>query len=245
MHPLTIYRGINLKKTILQLLSAAALLAATTAPALAEVFHGANLDIDASGYFIPVSTSGNSFTFTTAGPAYTPNGAFNPAGLKDAFLIKAHAGQALTGKMSFSLTAQYQTEDPPQGQTYAEHSSSIGVGVDVLSPHCAMCGPFDADLLGNAGVSASALSAGPGSGSWNLDSNVTAGVGTYDNLIAYMFHNYGINTLYGSIGITSITFSFETVAVSSPVPELPPAAMMGLGLAALALRVRYRKSKQA
>ena len=61
---------------------------------------------------------------------------------------------------------------------------------DVLSPHCSMCGPFDSDLLGNASVGASALSAGPSSGSWNLDSNVTAGVGTYDNPIAYMFHNY-------------------------------------------------------
>ncbi|MEO5935436.1 MAG: hypothetical protein ABIQ08_18020 [Duganella sp.] len=234
-----------MKKTILQMLSAATLLAATAAPAMADVFHGANLDIETtSNYFIPVSSTGNSFTFTTAGPTYTPNGSYNPSGLKDAFIIKAHSGQALTGKMNFSLTAQYQTENAPQGPAAGEHSSGMTVGVDVLSPHCGMCGPYDADLLGSASVSASALSAGPSSGSWNLDSKTTDSVGTYDNLIAYMLHNYSLDPLYGSIGITSITFSFGTVAVPSPVPELPPVAMMGLGLAALALRVRYRKAKQ-
>ena len=225
-----------MNKSILKLLSTAALIAATAAPAFADTVHGADVDVTFFG-FTPVSSNGNSFTFSN-GP-YDEDGIPNNSSYEQLFIVDAHAGKALTGKMSFTMEVQYQfgtNPNPwPHTGTYNAHASA---GIDVLSPRCDTCGPYDSDLLGNANGGTTTLITSPTNGTLSFASTASNATGSYDNLLAYMFYDLALDPAYGSMSITSLTLSFDTVTAASPVPELPPFAMMGAGLAALGLCAR-------
>lgn len=242
-----------MRKSVFKLLASALLVAAVAAPstAFAAVVYGENVDVT-YGRYTPVSHSGNSFTFS--GIPFTGNGDQNTAVVKDLFSIDAHDGQALTGKLSFTMEVAYQFTAPPV--TPFPYTGSYGGGLshlsDVLVPACPkFCGPLDAQLIGVAEAGDGATANGPTSGTWYLSSNITDATGNYDTLFAYNYLIMSFNSGYGSMQVKSLTFTFDTVAamdpvggpVSSPVPELPPAAMLGLGLAALALRVRSMKAR--
>ena len=234
-----------MSKSILKWLSAAALIAASAAPAFADTAHGTDVDVTFSG-FTPVSISGNSFTFSS-GP-YIEDGIPNNVSFKHAFYVDAHAGKALTGKLSFTMEVQYQSEAPANPWPYpGDYNIHASGSIDVLLPHCAnFCGPYDADLIGNAQGGASADATMPTSGTFSFSSNASEASGSYDYLIAFMAYDLFLNPAYGSMNITSLTVSFDTAPAASPVPELPPFAMMGAGLAVLALRARFNgRKKQA
>jgi len=232
-----------MNKSILKLLSAAALIAATAAPAFADTAHGADVDVWFSGFNL-VSSSGNSFTFSS-GP-YVEDGIPNHTLFKNAFDLTAHDGKVLTGKLSFTMDVQYQLEAPPGPWPYdGGYSAYSRASFDVLVPHCDTCGPYDAELIGNAqGSASSATTTTPTNGTLSFSSNASEANGSYDRLIAFMFYALDPNPAYGSMTITSLTMSIDTAPAVSPVPELPPFAMMGAGLAVLALRARRNSRKQ-
>jgi len=230
-----------MNKSILKLLSAAALVAATAAPAFADTAHGADVDVWFSGFNL-VSSTGNTFTFSS-GP-YVDDGIPNHTSFKNAFDLTAHDGKVLTGKLSFTMDVQYQQEAPP-GQYSGDYSAYARASIDMLVPHCNGCGPYDAELIGNAqGSASSAATTAPTSGTLSFNSNASDASGSYDHLIAYMFYSLDTYPAYGSMTITSLTMSIDTAPAVSPVPELPPFAMMGAGLALLGLRARHNSRKQ-
>lgn len=231
-----------MNKSILKLLSAAALVVAAAAPAFANTVHGSDVDVTVLG-FTPVSSTGNTFTFS--GGTYVGDGYPNHMPYKNLFTVDAHAGKALTGKMSFTMEVQYQFAAPPGPWPYdGTYFAYAGASFDMLSPHCDTCGPYQSDLIGNSSGSANATSATPTSGTISIVSDMSAATGSYDNLLAYMFYGLTLDPAYGSMSITSLTMSFDTVNAVSPVPELPPFAMMGAGLAALGLCARLKGRKR-
>ncbi|MBP1203033.1 hypothetical protein JOD97_001047 [Duganella sp. 1411] len=230
-----------MNNTILKLLSAAALVAAMAAPAFADTVHGSDVDVTVSG-FTPVSSTGNSFTFS--GGSYVGDGFPNSMLYKTLFIVDAHAGKALTGKMSFTMDVQYQFAAPPAPQPAGDYFAYASGSVDVLAPRCDRCGPFDSDLLGNVRGSGNATATTPTSGTISFVSAASDATGRYDNLLAYLFYGLTLDPAYGSMSITSLTMSFDTVTAASPVPELPPLAMMGAGLAALGLCARVKGRKK-
>ena len=230
-----------MNKTILKLLSAAALAAAVAAPAFADTIHGSDVDVTVSG-FTPVSSTGNSFTFT--GGSYVGDGSPNSMLYKTLFIADAHDGKALTGKMSFAMDVQYQFAAPPAPQPADSYFAYASGSIDVLAPRCDRCGPFDSDLLGNVRGAGNATATTPSSGTISFVSDASNATGRYDNLIAYLFYGLTLDPAYGSMNITSLTMSFDTVNAASPVPELPPLAMMGAGLAALGLCARFKGRKR-
>jgi len=237
------HTGINVNKTILKLLSAVALIAAAAAPAFADTVQGSDVDVTFFG-FTPVSSSGNSFTFAS-GP-YDEDGIPHNSSYTHLFIVDAHAGKVLTGKISFTMEVQYEfgtTPSPwPHTGTYNAYASAA---IDVLLPRCGSCGPYDADLLGNASGGTSTIITSPTNGTLSFASNASAATGSYNNLFAYMFYDLALDPAYGSLSITSLTVSFDTMNAASPVPELPPFAMMGAGLAAIGLFARFKGRKKA
>lgn len=215
------------------------------APALAQVANGADVDVYYNPGFVSVSTSGNSFTFASTGP-YAPAGDWTPGIYKDLFIVNAHEGKALTGNMSMSFQATYQLAAPDLPWPYdGAYTGWLSSTIDVLVPNCGMCGPFDSVQLGQLYAGDGAQSTLPTSGTLTGSASFTGAAGSYDTLFAYAFNYYNLNTNYGSINLTSFTLSFETGPQASPVPELPPVAMLGLGLAAMAMRVRIVKARRA
>ena len=232
-------------KSIFHVLSVAALLAAMAAPAVAQVAIGADVDLYYNPSYVAVSNSGNSFTFASAGP-YAPDGNWTPGIYKDLFIVNAHEGKALTGNMSMSFQASYQLAAPPLPWPYqGDYTGSFSSTIDVLKPNCDSCGPLDSMHLGQIYAGDGAQSPLPTGGTLTGSASFTGAAGNYDTLFAYAFNYYNLNTSYGSVNLTSFTLSFETVPQASPVPELPPVAMLSLGLAALAMRVRYVKARRA
>ncbi|SEN10402.1 hypothetical protein SAMN05428959_101207 [Duganella sp. CF517] len=231
-----------MNKTILKLLSAAALVATVAAPAVAATAHGRDVDVTIEG-FTPVSSTGNTFTFS--GGRYDEDGIPSNTSYKQLFLIDAHAGKALTGKMSFTMDVEYEFgTDPNPWPHTGNYSAYARASFDVLSPNCGTCGPFDAELLGNAQGANTTIITSPTNGKLSFASNASAASGSYDRLFAYMFYDMALDPAYGSFNITALTVSFEAVDAASPVPELPPFAMMGAGLAALGLCARYKGRKK-
>jgi hypothetical protein len=235
------HTGINVNKSILKLLSAATMVAAVAAPAFADTIHGSDVDVTVAG-FKPVSSTGNSFTFS--GGSYVGDGFPNSMLYKTLFVVDAHDGKALTGKMSFTMDVQYQFAAPPAPQPADSYFAYASGSIDVLVPHCDTCGPFDSDLLGNVRGSGNATATTPTSGTISFVSDASDATGRYDNLFAYLFYGLTLDPAYGSMNITSLTMSFDTVTAVSPVPELPPFAMMGAGLAAIGLCVRFKGRKK-
>lgn len=223
-----------MKRLIFSWLSATALSLAAI-PALADTLHGTNVDLD---YFGPavtaVSSTGNSFTFSLDS-TYAPNGDGTPYILRNLFSVHAHSGYALTGDVDFDTTMSYTVPD-------AVSSAGVSAGLDVLKPHCpTTCGPFDSDLIGSGFANAFVTDPAAGSGSANGHISITSAAGSYDYLLFNMVSNFTLDPLTGTVRLSSFTLGFDTAP--APVPELPPAAMLGAGLAVIGLSQRLKRRK--
>lgn len=231
-----------MNKSILKSLSAAALVAAMASPAFADTLQGSDVDVTAYG-FTPVSSTGNSFTF--AGDTYVGDGWVNGYLSRTSFAVYAHEGKALTGKMRFTMELQYEFAPPPPPQfDDGSYTASAAARVSLLAPVCLSCGPLFAEQLGFADGGTSASATSPTSGMMSFTSNASKATGSYNHILADMVYNRSLGSDYGSITITSLTISFDTMDTASPVPELPPFAMMGAGLAALGLCARFAGRKK-
>nr|WP_315399439.1 hypothetical protein [uncultured Duganella sp.] len=235
-----------MSKTILRLLSML-VVAASASGAMAQTVYGDNIDVTVSHGYAPVSHAGNAFTFS--GNSYVLDGGWQPATAKTIFTAQAHAGQALTGKLSFTMELQYEYGATPFPST--DYTAFAQAQVDVLAPHCPQgCGPFDSDLVGTAQGYASSTTADPVNGTLTIISDQSQASGNYNLLLTQMLEYVSLNPAYGSLTINSFTITFETVSVNattfaSPVPELPPAAMFGAGIVALGLTARLRQARRA
>jgi len=184
---------------------------------------------------------GNSSTITYD---LSLNGTYDPTaggiGLfidKRVFQVEAPTNYALTGKMSATLTALYEIGEGVQGTAY------INVIFDVLLPHCDFCGPFDSDLIG---TSRDGTFADDGS-SMQYAAHASNASGLYSRLLVYEITVGSLPRYAGHIEFQSLVFNIETVALELPtsaVPELPPIAFYGLGLAALGVIARVKSSKR-
>jgi hypothetical protein len=232
-----------MKKSILRLLSATVLLASAAAPSFAGTLKAANFDIYYSDSFIPVSSVGNTVTFASTFLFSSYGQDF--AGIKDGFQAWAHPGYAFTGDVSVKTGLEY-TFGNYQG-TSSKFSGGVSTVVDVLANNCDTCSMYDATLLAEGYANASATTTAPGSGTATgaVDLTNTVG-GTYELMALYVINNYSLNSPTGILHMNSFSVTLDTVGpISSPVPELPPVAMLGFGLAALGLRARFggRKTK--
>jgi hypothetical protein len=235
---------INVNNSISKLLSSAALVAAIAAPAFADTVQGSDVDVMVNG-FTPISSTGNSFTFS--GDTYVGDGWPNGYLSKTLFAVYAHEGKVLTGKMSFTMELQYDFAAPPPPQfDDGSYTASAAARFSLLAPVCLSCGPLFAEQLGTADGGTSASATSPTSGTMSFTSNASQATGRYNHILADMVYNRSLGSDYGSITITSLTISFDTIDAASPVPELPPFAMMGAGLAVLGLSTRLTgRRKQA
>jgi hypothetical protein len=189
----------------------------------------------------PAATSNSStITFEWPFPIYYDPTAPGGIGLfidKRTFQIDAPANYALTGKMSATLTAQYDL-GAGVGNAYMD------LTFDVLSPHCPIfCGPFDSDLVGTSRNGT--LTHDAGDMQYVADASNASGL--YSRLLVYEIIVGMLPAYSGHIQFQSIIFTAETVAIdspSSPVPELPAVALYGLGLAALGIAVRAKSGKR-
>ena len=231
-----------MNKSILHLLSTAALLAAVAAPAFADTVYGTDVAVTVNG-FTPISSTGNSFTFS--GYTYTGDGFPNGYLYKNLFAVDTLGSKTLTGKMSFSMELQYQfeTPPPPQGDN-GSYSASTWAIFSMLAPLCGPCGTQGAEPVGSAEGGTGASATSPTSGTMSFTSSVSNATGSYDHLLGNLIHTMWLNPAYGSLTITSLTLSFDTANAASPVPELPPYAMMGAGLGALGLCARLKGRKK-
>lgn len=232
-----------MKNFLVKMLSAAALVACAAAPASAGVVYGSSFDLSYDeNTMIPVSYTGNTVTFTTT--FYYSQYGQGFAVVRDGLFAAAHAGVRFTGDVSIQTrTDYYMGADTGFAGPYR---ADLTTGVDVLSPNCANCSIYDSKLLGNGQSNAWASSPTPVSGMANgaVDIANTQG-GTYDRLGLYVINNYSsANTAV--IHLNTFTITLDTVGgpISSPVPELPPFALIGVGMLAIALRERLRKGRR-
>jgi hypothetical protein len=232
-----------MKKSILKFLSATVLLACAAAPSFAGTIKAANFDLSYNDSFIPVSSVGNTVTFVSTFYFSTYGNGY--AVLKDGFQAWAHPGQAFTGDVNVKTGLDY-TLGNYQG-TSSSYDGRVVTTIDVLANNCDTCSMYDAKLLAQGSAVASATTTAPGSGTATgaVDLTNTVG-GTYDLLALYVINTYNLNPASGMLHLNSFSVTLDTVGpISSAVPELPPVAMLGLGLAALGLRARFggRKTK--
>ena len=232
-----------MKKSLTKLLSATVLLACTAAPSFAGTISTATFDMSYSDLFTPVSSVGNTVTF--ASNYYFSAYGNDVAVLKDLFVAATHSGQSFTGNVSVKTTVDY-TLGNYQG-TSSNYRGSVATTVDVLSPNCGNCGIYESKLLADGQFGASANLSAPGSGTatGSIDLKNTF-EGTYPVIMLYVINDYQILNASGMLHLNTFSVTLDTVGpISSPVPELPPVAMLGLGLVALGLRARFggRKTK--
>ena len=217
-------------RSISKLLCALTVIIASAGLARAQIVQTQTFTADYLGNSLLnfVSSQGNSLTFAYA-PGYTiQSGDFWID--KEFFDLKALPHYALTGYMDFSMTATYDgaLDQQPLGGDYVS-----------LIPHCPdTCGPYDADML--AGSNLGTLTANGSAIKYELGSLPASGA--YDQLFLTSAV-LASNQSDGLLTLQTITITVGTVQIS-PVPEMPPAAMLGLGLAALAVRIRCKSGKK-
>lgn len=213
------------------LLLAVAALAAQAGPAHAELMTGSHATFDSRGY-TPVSVVGD--TFTVSSGTYSQNGSGFPLFDRASMQFVAQQGYYLTGKFHVVMDISYAMPD----QIF-NRALDIYAGYDVLYPPCLQCGPFDSAFIGYSNGYAIGKEA---EGVLHLDyGNDTAVAGTYERLFFASVLYASFNELYGQFRVDSYAITVQTMALTSAVPELPPAAMLGAGLGVLALYARRRQ----
>lgn len=240
----SILKGFNLNKMISQLLATAAFLAVSASSAMAVTVSGSNLDVSVD-YFTPISQTGNSFTFS--GNQFVLDGMLPNMATMSGFSVQSHQGQALTGKISYTMELAYQMDLPP-GEYDGQYNAVAQTYGDIYAPMCEFCSPMDAPRVGETQGFASASSTGPSSGFLTITSSVSPASGQYNLLYFALAEYYTVEPAWGSFTVKSLTINFDTVdlarpALASAVPELPPMAMFGAGVLALGLHARLRKSR--
>lgn len=231
--------------SIKRLLAAATLTMVAAVPALAGTIQLANYDLSYSNGFTPVSYSGNTVTFVSN--YYYSSYFAGYAVFRDDFFVGAHAGVSFTGNASIATEVDYQME-AVQGHS-GNYDYNLATSVDVLAQNCQPWGCYEPTLLGGGSTDASVSSPVPiqGLASGALDITNTVG-GTYSGLVLHVVNNYQFPVGNGAMHLNRFSITLDTVGGNtnpSPVPELPPIAMMGLGMAALAMRVRFVKARRA
>jgi hypothetical protein len=231
-HP-TIPKEDNMKKPMVRLLCAIAAAAALGQAQAGEVETPYITMTYGENYLTPVSHDANSFTFTFSDNAiYEPTNAA-PYIIRNFYDFSAQPNYAFTGKMSVQVNANYQLDGTP-GAT-----ANINTGFDVLLPKCGPCNPYEATLLSTS--SGYQLT---DTGSFlHVEAGPTPATGEYDRLWLYLVLNPQLSNYSGRLQLTTITFNAETFQ-TSPVPELPPVALLTGGLALLGLLTRRSGSKK-
>lgn len=226
-----------LKKVLLHVLSAAALLAGA-APGFAGTIQGASMELTYSNLFIPVSVTGNTFTFTTN--IYTAGYMYVWGYNNDYIQANAYTGQTFTGDVKVSSEVQYYMGDySGYNGTYSARQST---DVRVYALPCYMCSIYDGPRIGEGSLSASASSDKPTSGTAYDSTTVDSIGGGYDYLGLSVTNYYDLPT-GGMLHLNRFTITFDTVG-PSVVPELPPAVMMGAGVLVLGLYERLRQRRR-
>lgn len=223
-----------MKKPMIRLFCAIALAAAALGPAQADDVHSQYVAMDYNEYFLtPISQDGSSFTFAfTDATFYEPTNSV-PYIIRNFHEFTAQPHYALTGKMNVQVNANYQIEDTPGAR------ADINIGFDVRLPGCGPCNPYDSILLDS---SSNYQRTDTGS-SLHVDAGTTPASGAYDRLWLYLVVNPQLSNLSGQLQLTTITFNAETFQ-TSPVPELPPSAMLTVGLALLGVRAGLKRGKK-
>lgn len=229
-------KGLKLKKVLLNVLSATALLAGS-APVFAGTIKGASVEITYSNLFIPVSVTGNTFTFTTN--SYIGGYGYVWGYNNDYIQASAYTGQTFTGDVQVSTEVQYD-----MGNYYGyngAYSARQSTDLSVFAIPCYMCSIYDGPKIGQGATSAGAIGSNPTSGTAYGSTSVDSIGGGY-NYLGLMVTNYYDLPSGGMLHLNRFTVSFDTVGPSA-VPELPPAVMMGAGVMVLGLYERLRRRK--
>jgi hypothetical protein len=224
----------NMKKPMYRLLCAIAVAAAASGQAQAAEVQSPYVAMDYNEYFLtPVSHDGNSFTFAfTDATFYEPTDSV-PYIIRNFYDFSAQPHYALTGKMSVQVNANYKIEDTPGAR------ADINTSFDVLIPHCDLCNPYDSTLLSKI-WDYRVIDTGS---TLHVEAGPTPASGAYDRLWLYLVLNPQLSNFSGQLQLTTITFNAETFQ-TSPVPELPPVALLTGGLALLGMLTRRNRSKK-
>jgi len=148
---------------------------------------------------------------------------------KRVFQLETPTNYALTGKMNATLTATYDLGN-------GTGNANIALSFDVLVPRCDRCGMFDSDLVGTGH---DGMLADNGS-TLTYTTNTSLASGLYGRLLVYEIMTGQLPAFSGQIQFEAIRFDIEVVPLSA-VPELPPAALLGLGLGVMGLVARNRR----
>ena len=213
-------------RSISKLFCALALTATSTGLAHAGTLQTPTFSISYADWLTPISSQGNSFTF-----AYTPTPIVTGYDLwidKEVFTFKSLPHYALTGQMGYAFAATY---------VGSQGTADLGGTIGSFIPHCPdHCGLYDSDQLALSG--SGTFTDNGSTVQYKADSLPASGA--YDQLFLAGSMYASINV--GQLTLQTITVSAESVQ-TSPVPEMPPAAMLALGLAVLGAGVRHKRGK--
>lgn len=195
------------------------------------------MELEYSNLFVPVSVTGNTFTFTTNSyvSGYGSVWGYNT----DYILASAYTGQTLTGDVQVSTEVQYY-----MGNYYGyndTYSATQSTDVRVYELPCYKCSIYSGTKIGEGTLSAGASSDQPTSGTAYGSTTVDSIGGGYDSLGLWVTNYYNLPS-GGMVHLNRFTITFDKVG-PSVVPELPPAVMMGAGVLMLGLYERLRRRK--
>nr|GEU28262.1 hypothetical protein [Tanacetum cinerariifolium] len=213
-------------------LLAAGVLTFAAAQSGAATVNGANLNIDYGPGITAVAHQGNTFIFE-GDETFIGNG--DPfRNFENMFAAHAHGGQALTGRVGYSLTLSYVYANPPGPTPYpGPYSAGVSTSGLVIVPLCSQCAPDIGTVIGRVEGMAGTSSGALGSGTITAFTDATQASGAYRDLFLSTVNFYDLVPGYGRLKVESFAITFDTV---SAVPELPPAAMLPLGIAACGRR---------
>jgi hypothetical protein len=217
-----------------KLLFAFAMLAAQAGLVHADVMTGSHVTFETRGW-TPVSAVGD--TFTLSNPTYAQDGAISSFLDRSTFQFTAQEGYYMTGNFHVVMDISYAIPEP-----VVSRSLFISAGYDVLYPPCEQCGPFDSAQVDYANGYANGQEA---EGVLHLDYGNTNGAGAYERLFLASLLYASFQELYGEFRVDSYAITVETRPLASAVPELPPVAMLGAGLALLGYSARRRRPGRA